>query len=78
VADHESLAVYGDEAVYDALEASTGLWLEAGSPTRSDYRLEIWPTGADRSRPREGWLLQREHSQLAVRLKPRTKRRRGG
>jgi protein-L-isoaspartate(D-aspartate) O-methyltransferase len=77
VADHESLAVYGDEAVYDALEASTGLWLEAGSPTRSDYRLEVWPKGADRSRPREGWLLQRKHSQLAVRLEPRTKRRRG-
>ncbi len=70
VADGETVAVYGDEAVYEAFESANRRWLEAGAPSIGDYRLEVWPKGVSRSRPKNGWLVQREHSQLLFRLKP--------
>ena len=74
VADGETVAVYGDEAVYQAFELANRRWLEAGAPSIGDYRFEVWPKGASKSRPKNGWLVQREHSQLLFRLKPPTRR----
>ena len=74
VADGETVAVYGDEGVYEAFELANRRWLEAGAPSIGDYRFEVWPKGVSKSRPKNGWLVQREHSQLLFRLKPPTQR----
>ena len=74
VADGDTVAVYGDEAVYEAFESANRRWLEAGAPSIGDYRFEVWPKGVSKSRPKNGWLVQRELSQLLFRLKPTTQR----
>ena len=74
VADGETVAVYGDGAGFEAFESANRRWLEAGAPSIADYRFEVWPKGVSKSKPKNGWLVQREHSQLLFRLKPPTQR----
>ncbi len=57
------------EDAYEALELASKRWLELGAPKRSDYRVEVWSKQHSKRRPKNGWLVQRDHSQLIFRLK---------
>ena len=69
VTAEEHVEVFGGDGAYDALEAASRRWLKLGAPSRRDYRLEVWPKRVTKRRPKNGWLVQRNHSQLIFRRK---------
>ncbi len=69
ITDEEHIEVYGGEETYRAFEEVARKWIEVGAPRRSAYRMEVWPKQVEKQRPKNGWLVQRAHSQLIFRLK---------
>ncbi len=65
----EHIEVYGGEETYRAFEDVARKWIELGAPRRIAYRMEVWPKQAKKRKPKNGWLMQRVHSQLIFRLK---------
>jgi protein-L-isoaspartate(D-aspartate) O-methyltransferase len=74
--DSESICVTGEEQIelysgdesYRVFTEITRKWIELGAPKRDSYLLEVWPKGVEKRPPKNGWLVQREHSQLIFRL----------
>ncbi len=63
--------VYGQEPL-DAFDAFVKKWVELGGPRAgASYLVEAWPPDARKCRPKNGWLLRREHSRLVFRLRKR-------
>ena len=65
----EHLEVYGSDDGYLKMREVIGKWLTLGAPRRDAYRIEVWPKSASKRCPKDGWLIQREHSNLIFRLK---------
>jgi protein-L-isoaspartate(D-aspartate) O-methyltransferase len=65
----EHIEVYGCDTSYYTFESIAQKWLALGAPRRYDYRLEAWPKQPTKRKPKNGWLAQRDHSQLIFRLK---------
>ena len=65
----EHLEVYGSDDGYRKLCEVIQKWLELGAPKRDAYRIEAWPKSVVKRAPKNGWLVQREHSQLMFRQK---------
>lgn len=72
IADEDHIDVYGHDDAYEAFEAVAQQWLDRGAPARSEYRIEVWPKGVRKFKPKDGWLVQRDHSQLIFRPKTRS------
>ena len=65
----ERVVVLDGEAAYEALELASKRWLDLGAPKRHEYEFEVWSKQYLKRRPKNGWLVQRDHSQLVFRLK---------
>ncbi|MEA3399871.1 MAG: methyltransferase domain-containing protein [Armatimonadota bacterium] len=70
----DAVQAFGGRA-YDALCQITRRWIELGAPRQYSYRVEAWPLEIRKRRPRDGWLLRREHTQLIFGLKDRDRDR---
>ena len=69
IADENQVEVYGPDDTYRRFGTAVRKWVELGAPRRDAYRVEIWPRNITKKRPKTGWLVQRNHSQLIFRLK---------
>jgi len=69
ITDDDNIEVYGSEESYLAFEAIARKWINLGAPRRNSYLVEVWPKQAVKRKPKNGWLIQRNHSQLIFRLK---------
>jgi protein-L-isoaspartate(D-aspartate) O-methyltransferase len=69
VTDHEKTEIYGSDAAYETLEEIARKWVQLGAPWRTHYLVEVWPLNVSKRKPKNGWLVQREHTQLIFRLK---------
>ena len=68
ITDDGHLEVYGGEEAYRVFEGVVRKWIELGAPRRDAYCMEVWPKQIGKSAPEEGWLVQRDHSQMIFRL----------
>jgi hypothetical protein len=69
VTGEEQIEVYGGDESYRVFTEITRKWIESGVPKRDSYLVEVWPKGVTKRAPKNGWLVQREHSQLIFQLK---------
>lgn len=63
------IQVLGDPATYDEFMYISRRWLDLGAPDARRYRFEAWPREVRKRRPKNGWLVRRDESQLLFRLK---------
>lgn len=63
----EYIEVYGSEDSYRAFEKIAQKWIELGAPRRTNYLIEVWPKDVRKRKPKDGWILQRNYSQLIFR-----------
>ena len=71
VTNDEHIDLYGDGDAYQALEEITRKWIRLGAPGRHSYCVEVWPLHIPKRKPKNGWLVQRQYTQLIFRLKLR-------
>ena len=69
IVEDDSLQPLGRRDVHDQFMEIAEQWLASGAPGVTNYRIEVWPRTARKRRPRSGWLVEREHSKLILRLK---------
>ena len=69
VTDDEQIEIYGSDDVYQALEEITCKWIRLGAPWRTSYLVEVWPLHISKRKPKNGWLVRRQYTQLIFRLK---------
>lgn len=65
----EDLLIYGTDDVYRKLREVMRKWLDLGAPRRDAFLIEVWPRSAAKRKPKDGWLVPRNHTQLIFRLK---------
>jgi hypothetical protein len=68
VTGEEQIELYGGDESYRVFTEITRKWIESGVPKRDSYLVEVWPKGVTKRAPKNGWLVQREHSQLIFQL----------
>ncbi len=68
-AEESHVEVRGDSSTYEELLSVTERWLSLGAPGPGLFRVEVWPSSARKRKPKDGWLVRREHCQIIFRLK---------
>ena len=69
VTNRDQIEICGSDDTYQALKEISQKWTDLGTPSMTQYLVEVWPLDVPKRKPKNGWLVQRQHTQLIFRLK---------